>query len=50
MNNILKDRDNCFHLSVDDCDCDVVFYCNLICDDEGNSGEYDAETETCCCV
>ena len=50
MNNILKDRDNCFHLSVDDCDCDVVFYCNLICDDEGNTGEYDAETETCCCV
>ena len=50
MNNILKDTDNCFHLSVDDCDCDVVFYCKLICDDEGNTGEYDVETETCCCV
>ena len=43
-------RDDCFHLSVDDCGCDVVFYCNILCQDEGKSGEYDAATETCCCV
>ena len=53
MNSISKEpqpKDRCFHLSVNDCDCDVVFYCNLICQDEGKSGEYDSATETCCCV
>ena len=43
-------KDRCFHLSENDCDCDVVFYCNLICQDEGKSGEYNSATETCCCV
>ena len=43
---ILKDR--CFHLSVDDCDCDVVFYCKLLCEPQESS--YDSSTETCCCL
>ena len=46
-NGFVKDR--CFHLSVNDCDCDVVFYCKLICEDEGAPSEYDSATETCCC-
>ena len=37
-------------LSVNDCDCDVVFYCKLICEDEGKESSYDSETETCCCL
>ena len=43
-------EDRCFHLSVNDCDCDVVFYCKLICEDEGKESSYDSETETCCCL
>jgi hypothetical protein len=46
-NGFVKDR--CFPLSVNDCDCDVVFYCKLICEDEGAPSEYDSATETCCC-
>ena len=45
-NGFVKDR--CFHLSVNDCDCDVVFYCEILCEAEGAS-EYDSATETCCC-
>ena len=42
--------EDCFHLSVNDCDCDVVFYCKIICEDRGQGSTYDGATETCCCV
>ena len=43
-------RDRCFHLSVNECDCDVDFYCSVICQDEDKSCSYDYSTETCCCL
>ena len=46
----IDSEERCFHLSVNDCDCDVVFYCKIICEDEGKRSSYDWETETCCCL
>ena len=43
-------KNRCFHLSVNDCDCDVNFYCSIICQDEDQGCSYDQSTETCCCL
>ena len=44
----LEMENRCFDLSVNDCDCDVVFYCKLLCEPQESS--YDSQTETCCCL
>merc|ERR1712061_34119 len=41
-------EEDCFSLSVNGCDCDVVYYCSLLCEDRESS--YDGVTETCCCT